>query len=79
MVVEAEDPITDTTYDLGDPVDLLMTMAVVIVGLSMTLIALGLASRQVVPFIESLISGLLGIDTESGGPAFSIDTAGAGA
>jgi len=64
---EAEDPITGTSYDpLGDPTGTAMKFLMAVAGITMTLLALGVAQSAVLPRVSDLFSGLTGVDTGEG-------------
>lgn len=64
---EAEDPITGSTYDpIGDPIGTVSKFGMAVAGITMTLLALGIAQSTVLPWVSDLVSGVVGVDTGSG-------------
>lgn len=66
-MVEFTDPITDTKYNpVGDPAGTVLQSVYIVLGLTMTLLLLGIAQAGVLPRVQSLIGNLLGIETGGG-------------
>lgn len=74
---EFTDPLTDTSYDpIGDPSGTAVQAIYAVAGISMTLILISIANSNVVPKVQSLLSGLTGADVGEGG--VSIGSSGGG-
>lgn len=64
---QAEDPITGTSYDpLGDPSGTAMKFVMAVLGISMTLLALGVAQSTVLPTLSGLFESVTGVNSGSG-------------
>lgn len=62
-----EDPITGTEYrPISDPTGTLMQSVGAVVGITMTLVLLGVAQSQLLPVVSNALSDLAGINTGSG-------------
>ena len=62
-----EDPLTGEEYDpIGDPIGTVTTSVMYVLGITMTLLLLGIAQNTVLPTVSDLVSGLLGIDSGNG-------------
>jgi len=67
-----EDPVTGTSYDpIGDPAGTAMKFVYVVGGLTMTLLALGVAQGNVLPRLKGLINDFLGVN--AGGDTVTVE------
>jgi hypothetical protein len=66
-MVSFEDPVTDTTYDpIGNPGGTAWKFIMMVGGLTMTLLAVGIANNNVLPWITNTFSNLTGTDVGDG-------------
>lgn len=64
MAFRFEDPITDTSYNLGDPGGLAMKLLLMVGGIAMTAVVAAVALGQVAPVFGNLLSVLPGVQSD---------------